>query len=126
MLSPSFCPLPLPHPRPSPPLTPLQVYSHPKGDHIGLATRFTLPVRALAYSPSGLNLAVAGDDEGVKLVDMSDAEQGECRVFRQLPAQARGPPCSPVPRCRLESCSGGLELCIRCRAGSGIVCQRGA
>ncbi len=53
-----------------------------------MATRFTLPVRALAYSPSGLNLAVAGDDEGIKLVDMSDAEQGECRVFRQLAAQA--------------------------------------
>ncbi|KAL4439932.1 hypothetical protein ABPG75_002933 [Micractinium tetrahymenae] len=65
-----------------------KVYSHPKGEHIGLATRFTLPVRALAYSPSGLNLAVAGDDEGIKLVDMSDAEEGECRVFRQLAAQA--------------------------------------
>lgn len=39
-------------------------------------------VRALAYSPSGASLAAGGDDEGIKLVDMSSA-----RVFRQLKSQ---------------------------------------
>lgn len=36
----------------------------------------------MAYSPSGLTLAAGGDDEGIKLVDMSSA-----KVFRQLKAQ---------------------------------------
>ena len=47
-----------------------------------MATRFTLPVRALALSASGLNLAAGGDDEGLKLVDVESY-----RVFRQLKSQ---------------------------------------
>jgi chromosome transmission fidelity protein 4 len=50
-----------------------------------VATRFTLPPRALAYSPSGATLAAAGDDDGLKLVDCATN-----RVFRTIPAQARG------------------------------------
>jgi WD40 repeat protein len=50
-----------------------------------VATRFTLPVRALALSPSGLNLAAGGDDEGIKLVDLAT-----CKVFRQIKSQAGG------------------------------------
>ena len=47
-----------------------------------VATRFTLPVHALAFSPTGINLAAGGDDEGIKLVDMTS-----CKVLRQLKAQ---------------------------------------
>ena len=36
-----------------------------------VATRFTLPARAAAFSPSGLNLAAGGDDDGIKLLDVS-------------------------------------------------------
>ena len=47
-----------------------------------VATRFTLPVRSAAFSPSGLNLAAGGDDEGIKLIDIAT-----CKVFRHLKAQ---------------------------------------
>lgn len=49
-----------------------------------VATRFTLPVRALAYSPSGLTLAAGGDDEGIKMIDVVNG-----RVFRQLQSQVQ-------------------------------------
>ena len=49
-----------------------------------MATRFTLPPRALAYSPTGMNLAAGGDDEGIKLIDVASG-----RVFRSLPSQVR-------------------------------------
>lgn len=111
-------------------LGPWQVYSHPGGEHIGLATRFTLPVRALAYSPSGLNLAVAGDDEGIKLVDMSDAAQGDCRVFRQLAAQASpyalGPGrCLPEGSGERACGQAGWCCCIFCRPGPYASCSPG-
>ncbi|PSC69197.1 WD repeat and HMG-box DNA-binding 1 isoform B [Micractinium conductrix] len=61
----------------------VKCYSHPAGELINVATRFTLPVRALALSASGLNLAAGGDDEGLKLVDVESY-----RVFRQLKSQA--------------------------------------
>jgi len=46
----------------------VQIYKLPDGTFDSVATRFSLPVRALAYSPSGTNLAAAGDDEGIKLI----------------------------------------------------------
>ena len=39
-----------------------------------MATRFSLPVRALAYSPSGTNLAAGGDDEGIKLLSAAESK----------------------------------------------------
>ena len=44
-----------------------------------MATRFTLPPRCLAQSTSGINLAAAGDDEGIKLIDLAGN-----KVFRSL------------------------------------------
>lgn len=35
-------------------------------------TRFTLPIRALAFNKSGTMLAAAGDDEGIKLINIID------------------------------------------------------
>lgn len=35
-------------------------------------TRFTLPIRSLAFNKSGSMLAAAGDDEGIKLIDTID------------------------------------------------------
>ncbi|KAI3431740.1 hypothetical protein D9Q98_004782 [Chlorella vulgaris] len=61
----------------------VKCYTHPAGELQQVATRFTLPVHGLAFSPSGLILAAGGDDEGIKLVDISS-----CRVFRQLKSQA--------------------------------------
>ena len=57
-------------------------FSFPSGDLQSIATRFTLPVKALAFSPSGATLAAAGDDEGIKLVEV-----GGNRVFRTLKSQ---------------------------------------
>lgn len=42
------------------------------GDFETNITRFTLPIRALAFNKSGTILAAAGDDEGIKLVNTID------------------------------------------------------
>ena len=52
----------------------LQIYRLPGGDFDSVATRFSLPVRALAYSPSGTNLAASGDDEGIKLISAAESK----------------------------------------------------
>ena len=52
----------------------LQIYTLPEGDFDSVATRFSLPVRALAYSPSGTNLAASGDDEGIKLISAAESK----------------------------------------------------
>ncbi|KAL3149950.1 hypothetical protein ABBQ38_013311 [Trebouxia sp. C0009 RCD-2024] len=64
-------------------MCPYMVYKLPEGDFDSVATRFSLPVRALAYSPSGTNLAASGDDEGIKLI--SAAESKVFRTFRAAP-----------------------------------------
>ncbi|KXZ42707.1 hypothetical protein GPECTOR_122g448 [Gonium pectorale] len=43
------------------------------------ACRFSLPLRALAFSPDGARLAAAGDDNLIKLVDVKD-----CSTYRSL------------------------------------------
>ena len=50
------------------------MYTLPDGEFGSVATRFGLPVRALSYSPSGTNLAAAGDDEGIKLISASESK----------------------------------------------------
>ncbi len=85
-----------------PPFTPQQSYSHPDGGLQGVTTRFTLPVRALAFSPSGLMLAAGGDDEGIKLVDVTTKS-----VFRQLTSQVG---CCCCPQAIL---SYSAQLCCR-------------
>lgn len=52
----------------------VQVYKLPNGTFDSVATRFSLPVRALSYSPSGTNLAAAGDDDGIKLISASESK----------------------------------------------------
>lgn len=56
-----------------------QVFTFPGGELHSIATRFTLPPRCLAYSPSGIHLAASGDDEGIKLIDITGN-----KVFRTL------------------------------------------
>ena len=50
------------------------MYKLPDGAFDSVATRFSLPVRALAYSPSGTNLAAGGDDEGIKLISAAESK----------------------------------------------------
>ena len=52
----------------------VQIYTLPDGTFNSVATRFSLPVRALTYSPSGTNLAAAGDDEGIKLISAAESK----------------------------------------------------
>jgi chromosome transmission fidelity protein 4 len=54
----------------------LQTYKLPSLDFEHVATRFTLPVRAVAFSPCGEKLAAAGDDDGIKLVTVTDQKVG--------------------------------------------------
>lgn len=56
----------------------MQMYKLPDGDFDSVATRFSLPVRALAYSPSGTNLAASGDDEGIKLISAAESKVPHC------------------------------------------------
>lgn len=60
-----------------------QVFTFPGGELHNVATRFALPARCLAYSPSGLHLAASGDDEGIKLIDLASN-----KVFRTLRSEA--------------------------------------
>ena len=73
----------------------MQIYKLPVGTFNSVATRFSLPVRALAYSPSGTNLAAAGDDEGIKLISAAESkvrglpdEQLSCTNPQENAAQA--------------------------------------
>lgn len=45
------------------------MYSFPGAEFQSIITRTSQPVRALAFSPSGGTLAVAGDDGNIKVVD---------------------------------------------------------
>ncbi|CAH9092846.1 unnamed protein product [Cuscuta europaea] len=50
----------------------VKLYKFPSGDFETNITRFTLPIRALAFNKSGTMLAAAGDDEGIKLINTID------------------------------------------------------
>ncbi|XP_030521443.2 protein ENHANCER OF LHP1 1 [Rhodamnia argentea] len=50
----------------------VKLYKFPGGDFQTNVTRFTLPIRALAFNKSGSMLAAAGDDEGLKLINTID------------------------------------------------------
>ncbi|GFP84537.1 WD repeat and hmg-box DNA-binding protein 1 [Phtheirospermum japonicum] len=50
----------------------VKLYKFPSGDFETNITRFTLPIRAVAFNKSGTILAAAGDDEGIKLVNTID------------------------------------------------------
>ena len=56
----------------------MQIYKLPDGTFDSVATRFSLPVRCLAFSPSGTNLAAAGDDEGIKLISAAESKVSCC------------------------------------------------
>ncbi|XWS51274.1 hypothetical protein CRYUN_Cryun12cG0162600 [Craigia yunnanensis] len=50
----------------------VKLYKFPGGEFETNITRFTLPIRALAFNKSGSMLAAVGDDEGIKLVNTID------------------------------------------------------
>ena len=50
----------------------MKIYSYPAAKFETNITRFTLPIRALAFNPSGTVLAAAGQDEGIRLINVSD------------------------------------------------------
>ncbi|VVB16977.1 unnamed protein product [Arabis nemorensis] len=50
----------------------VKLYKFPSGEFQTNITRFTLPIRALAFNGSGSLLAAAGDDEGIKLINTID------------------------------------------------------
>ncbi|XP_038687193.1 WD repeat and HMG-box DNA-binding protein 1-like isoform X2 [Tripterygium wilfordii] len=50
----------------------VKLYKFPSGQLETNITRFTLPIRVLAFNKSGSMLAVAGDDEGIKLINTID------------------------------------------------------
>ncbi|KAL9267033.1 ENHANCER OF LHP1 1-like protein, partial [Drosera capensis] len=50
----------------------VKLYKFPSGEFETNITRFTLPIRTLAFNKSGSMLAAAGDDEGIKLINTID------------------------------------------------------
>lgn len=50
----------------------VKLYKFPGGEFQTNITRFTLPIRSLAFNKKGSMLAAAGDDEGVKLINTVD------------------------------------------------------
>uniref|UniRef100_A0A5B7B1E7 Putative WD repeat and HMG-box DNA-binding protein 1 n=1 Tax=Davidia involucrata TaxID=16924 RepID=A0A5B7B1E7_DAVIN len=50
----------------------VKLYKFPSGEFQTNITRFTLPIRTLAFNKSGSMLAAAGDDEGIKLINTID------------------------------------------------------
>ncbi|XP_031287582.1 WD repeat and HMG-box DNA-binding protein 1 [Pistacia vera] len=50
----------------------VKLYKFPDGEFQTNVTRFTLPIRVLAFNNSGSMLAAAGDDEGIKLINTID------------------------------------------------------
>ncbi|KAL1213187.1 Protein ENHANCER OF LHP1 1 [Cardamine amara subsp. amara] len=50
----------------------VKLYKFPSGEFQTNITRFTLPIRVLAFNGSGSLLAAAGDDEGIKLINTFD------------------------------------------------------
>ena len=55
----------------------------PSLELVCVATRFQLPCRTVAYSPSGASLAAAGDENGIKLINVEDTKV----CFSLLPMQ---------------------------------------
>ncbi|CAJ1975495.1 unnamed protein product [Sphenostylis stenocarpa] len=50
----------------------VKLYKFPGGEFERNITRFTLPIRSLAFNKSGSMVAAAGDDEGIKLINTFD------------------------------------------------------
>ncbi|XP_078171253.1 transducin family protein / WD-40 repeat family protein [Carex rostrata] len=50
----------------------VKLCSFPGGAFQGNVTRFTLPIKSLAFNKSGTLLAAAGDDDGIKLISTID------------------------------------------------------
>ncbi|KAI4344011.1 hypothetical protein L6164_011288 [Bauhinia variegata] len=50
----------------------VKLYKFPGGEFQTNITRFTLPIRSLAFNKSGSILAAAGDDEGIKFINTID------------------------------------------------------
>nr|XP_012567793.1 WD repeat and HMG-box DNA-binding protein 1 [Cicer arietinum] len=50
----------------------VKLYKFPGGEFETNITRFTLPIRLLAFNKKGSMLAAAGDDEGIKLINTVD------------------------------------------------------
>ncbi|WOK95221.1 WD repeat and HMG-box DNA-binding protein 1 [Canna indica] len=51
----------------------VKIYNLPDGEFESNITRFTLPIRSLAFSNKGSLLAAAGDDDGIKLIATIDS-----------------------------------------------------
>ena len=69
----------------------VRLFAYPAGELQAIATRFTLPVRALAFSCDGALLAAGGDEDAIRLLDVSGDEpavrhtlQGAFRAVRSL------------------------------------------
>lgn len=82
-----------------------QIYRLPGLEEVAVATRFTLPVRAVAFSPDGTRLAAAGDDDGIKLVNVADTKAGACAAAARCTCGA-----TRVRRMRRAHC-GRLRRC---------------
>jgi len=103
----------------------VQIYKLPDGTFNSVATRFSLPVRALAYSPSGTNLAAAGDDEGIKLISAAESkvrglpyEQLKCTKPQEYAVQSAQRQKKLMPTSSQSVCYSDVGLDKDCQASN--------
>ncbi|MCO5611416.1 hypothetical protein L7F22_065669 [Adiantum nelumboides] len=58
----------------------VKLFSYPGGEFQSNVTRFTLPIRSVAFSITGSMLAAAGEDDGIKLI--STIDKLDCPCFQ--------------------------------------------
>ncbi len=83
-----------------------QVYKLPSLNFDKVATRPTLPVRCVAFSPSGSSIAAAGDEGGIKLVNLADSKVGllfVCHSNQTLHAVVKGDRDDHAPGWRMQA-----------------------
>ena len=65
----------------------VRLFAYPSTQLLAMPTRFSLPVRALALSPDGNTLVAGGDDEEIRVVDVSNHEECSVKHTMRHPAQ---------------------------------------
>ncbi|KAJ6749212.1 WD REPEAT AND HMG-BOX DNA BINDING PROTEIN [Salix purpurea] len=93
----------------------VKLYKFPSGEFETNVTRFTLPIRALAFNKSGSMVAAAGDDEGIKLINTIDGSIA--RVLKGHKGPVTGLAFDPINEYLATVDSVGTVLCWELQSG---------
>jgi chromosome transmission fidelity protein 4 len=97
----------------------VRVFAYPGGGLQAIATRFTLPVRALAFSADGDVLAAGGDDDSIRILDVAGEDcplrhtlTGTFRAVRSLAFDPKARGCA-MRRADTRAARSPLFPCFR-------------